>query len=92
VLSQFSNARRSLCRIRQQSESTVEQESIVHARLHEDRVKIPHVDIHDKMVPRLSLPVRYTTVILDADDYDAWLSCEEVPLVPFPADRMTLGW
>lgn len=28
-------------------------------------------------------------VILHAEDYDAWLHCEEIPLVPFPADRMT---
>jgi putative SOS response-associated peptidase YedK len=28
-------------------------------------------------------------VILDEADYDAWLHCEEIPLVPFPADRMT---
>lgn len=28
-------------------------------------------------------------VILDAADYDAWLTEEEVPLIPFPADRMT---
>lgn len=35
-------------------------------------------EIHDRM-----------PVILDADDYDAWLSCREVPLVSFPAERMT---
>jgi putative SOS response-associated peptidase YedK len=28
-------------------------------------------------------------VILDAKDYDTWLSGEQVPLVSFPADRMT---
>ena len=28
-------------------------------------------------------------VILDAADYDAWLACDDVPLVPFPVDRMT---
>jgi len=33
--------------------------------------------IHDRM-----------PVILDAADYDAWLRCEEIPLVSFPADRM----
>ena len=27
--------------------------------------------------------------ILDPEDYDAWLNCEEIPLVPFPADRMS---
>jgi len=34
--------------------------------------------IHDRM-----------PVILDPADYDAWLNCEEIPLVPFPADRMS---
>jgi putative SOS response-associated peptidase YedK len=34
--------------------------------------------VHDRM-----------PVILDAEDYDAWLACEEVPLAPFPSDRMT---
>ena len=34
--------------------------------------------VHDRM-----------PVILDADDYDAWLAGEQVPLVPFPSDRMT---
>jgi putative SOS response-associated peptidase YedK len=28
-------------------------------------------------------------VIIDAPDYDAWLAGEQIPLVPFPADRMT---
>jgi putative SOS response-associated peptidase YedK len=28
-------------------------------------------------------------VILDEADYGAWLNCEEIPLVPFPADRMS---
>ena len=28
-------------------------------------------------------------VILDADDYDAWLSGEEIPLVPFDSEQMT---
>ena len=28
-------------------------------------------------------------VIIDARDYDAWLCCQELPLVPFPAERMT---
>jgi len=28
-------------------------------------------------------------VILDPADYDAWLRGEQIPLVPFPADRMT---
>ena len=27
-------------------------------------------------------------VIVDEPDYDAWMSGEEIPLVPFPADRM----
>ena len=27
--------------------------------------------------------------ILDADDYDAWLAGEEIPLVPFDSERMT---
>lgn len=35
--------------------------------------------IHDRM-----------PVILDSADYDAWLTGEQVPLVPFPADRMTV--
>lgn len=35
-------------------------------------------EIHDRM-----------PVILDAKQYDAWLNCEDVPLVPFSADRMT---
>jgi putative SOS response-associated peptidase YedK len=35
-------------------------------------------EVHDRM-----------PVILDAADYDAWLGCEDVPLVSFPADRMT---
>jgi putative SOS response-associated peptidase YedK len=34
-------------------------------------------EIHDRM-----------PVILDEGDYDAWLSCGEVPLVPFVAKRM----
>jgi len=34
--------------------------------------------VHDRM-----------PVILDADDYDDWLACMDVPLVPFPSDRMT---
>lgn len=29
-------------------------------------------------------------VILDAANYDAWLACQEVPLMPFPAERMTV--
>lgn len=29
-------------------------------------------------------------VILDSDDYDAWLAGEQIPLVPFPSDRMTV--
>jgi putative SOS response-associated peptidase YedK len=33
--------------------------------------------VHDRM-----------PVILDPEDYDAWLACEQIPLVPFPADRM----
>jgi putative SOS response-associated peptidase YedK len=28
-------------------------------------------------------------VILDPEDYDAWLAGEQIPLVPFPADRMS---
>ena len=28
-------------------------------------------------------------VILDADDYDAWLAGDEIPLVPFDSERMT---
>jgi putative SOS response-associated peptidase YedK len=28
-------------------------------------------------------------VILDADDYDAWLAGEEIPLVPFDSERMS---
>jgi len=28
-------------------------------------------------------------VMLDQEDYDAWLSGEQIPLVPFPAERMT---
>jgi putative SOS response-associated peptidase YedK len=28
-------------------------------------------------------------VILDPEDYDAWLSGEQIPLAPYPADRMT---
>jgi putative SOS response-associated peptidase YedK len=28
-------------------------------------------------------------VLLDADDYDAWLAGEEIPLVPFDSERMT---
>jgi len=35
-------------------------------------------EVHDRM-----------PVILDAADYDTWLRCEEVPLVPFASDRMT---
>jgi putative SOS response-associated peptidase YedK len=35
--------------------------------------------VHDRM-----------PVILDADDYNAWLRGEQIPLVPFPADRMTV--
>jgi putative SOS response-associated peptidase YedK len=35
-------------------------------------------EVHDRM-----------PAILDAKDYDAWLSCIDVPLVPFPAERMT---
>ncbi len=35
--------------------------------------------VHDRM-----------PVILDAADYDAWLTGEQVPLVPFPSDRMTV--
>jgi putative SOS response-associated peptidase YedK len=27
-------------------------------------------------------------VILDAEDYDGWLAGEEIPLIPFPAERM----
>ena len=34
--------------------------------------------VHDRM-----------PVILNADDYDAWLAGEEVPLVPFPSDRIS---
>jgi len=30
-----------------------------------------------------------TPVILAAADYDAWLAGEQVPLVPYPANRMT---
>jgi putative SOS response-associated peptidase YedK len=33
--------------------------------------------VHDRM-----------PVILDAEDYDAWLAGEEIPLIPFPAERM----
>lgn len=33
--------------------------------------------VHDRM-----------PVILDAADYDGWLAGEEIPLIPFPADRM----
>lgn len=29
------------------------------------------------------------SVILDAAEYDAWLSCKEVPLDQFPVERMT---
>ena len=36
-------------------------------------------EIHDRM-----------PVILDLQDYAAWLACQEVPLVPFPAARMTV--
>jgi putative SOS response-associated peptidase YedK len=28
-------------------------------------------------------------VILHPEDHDAWLACEHIPLVPFPAERMT---
>jgi putative SOS response-associated peptidase YedK len=35
--------------------------------------------VHDRM-----------PVILDPDDYSAWLAGEQIPLVPFPADRMTV--
>jgi putative SOS response-associated peptidase YedK len=35
-------------------------------------------DVHDRM-----------PVILDPAEYDAWLSGEQVPLDPFPPDRMT---
>ena len=35
-------------------------------------------EVHDRM-----------PVILDAKDYDAWLACEDVPLVPFPVKRMS---
>jgi putative SOS response-associated peptidase YedK len=28
-------------------------------------------------------------VILDPEDYQAWLECEQIPLVPYPAGRMT---
>jgi putative SOS response-associated peptidase YedK len=28
-------------------------------------------------------------VILDSEDYDDWLAGEQIPLVPYPADRMT---
>jgi len=35
-------------------------------------------EVHDRM-----------PVILEAAHYDAWLACEDGPLVPFPADRMT---
>jgi putative SOS response-associated peptidase YedK len=34
--------------------------------------------VHDRM-----------PVIIDAPDYDAWLTGEQIPLVPFPAERMT---
>ena len=34
--------------------------------------------VHDRM-----------PVILDPEDYDAWLACEQIPLAPFPADRMS---
>jgi putative SOS response-associated peptidase YedK len=34
--------------------------------------------VHDRM-----------PVIVDPEDYDAWLACEQIPLVPYPADRMT---
>jgi putative SOS response-associated peptidase YedK len=34
--------------------------------------------VHDRM-----------PVILDAADYDAWLAGEEIPLIPFPSERMT---
>jgi putative SOS response-associated peptidase YedK len=34
--------------------------------------------IHDRM-----------PVILHEEDYADWLACEEIPLVPFPSDRMT---
>jgi putative SOS response-associated peptidase YedK len=34
--------------------------------------------VHDRM-----------PVILDPEDYDTWLACEQIPLVPYPADRMT---
>ena len=29
-------------------------------------------------------------VILDEDDYDTWLAGEEIPLVPFDSERMTV--
>jgi putative SOS response-associated peptidase YedK len=29
-------------------------------------------------------------VILDAEDYDGWLGGEEIPLIPFPPERMTV--
>lgn len=34
--------------------------------------------VHDRM-----------PVILQPNDYDRWLACEDVPLVSFPSDRMT---
>lgn len=35
--------------------------------------------VHDRM-----------PVILVADDYDGWLAGEQIPLIPFPADRMSV--
>jgi putative SOS response-associated peptidase YedK len=35
--------------------------------------------VHDRM-----------PVILDSEDYDAWLAGEQIPLVPYPAERMTM--
>ena len=29
-------------------------------------------------------------VVLDEDDYDTWLAGEEIPLVPFDSERMTV--
>ena len=29
-------------------------------------------------------------VILDSEDYDDWLKGEQIPLVPYPAERMTV--
>lgn len=34
--------------------------------------------VHDRM-----------PVIIDPDDYGEWLACEEIPLIPFPPERMT---